>query len=94
MDQSDRVSKKVFEKIALYLPIAFILFMVILAPLPLATQSASQREIAWLLPQPDSNNGSDVYQAVYRGVKIDALPVQSDDVADPIFQQWLTMDQI
>ena len=94
MDQSDRVSKKVFEKIARYLPIAFILFMVILAPLPLATQSASQTDISGLLPRPASNNGSDVYQAVYRGVKIDALPVHSDDVADPVFQQWSTMDQI
>ena len=93
MKQSDRISKKIFEKIVRFLPIVFILFMVLLAPLTLAGQSVSQTDIVGLM-NPFSVNGGEMFQAVYRGVKIDALPVQRDDVADPVFQQWSTMDEI
>ena len=93
MKHSDRISKKIFEKIVRNLPIVFILFMVLLAPLPSAGQSVSQKDITELMKL-SSVKGSDLFQAVYRGIREDHIPVQSDDIADPLFQQWSTMDQI
>ena len=46
--------------------------MVLLAPLPLAMQSASQTDIARLLSKPASNNGNYVYQRIKEDITLKA----------------------
>ena len=46
--------------------------MVLLAPLPLAMQSASQTDIAKLLSKPASNNGNYVYQRIKEDITLKA----------------------
>ena len=71
-----------------------ILCAIFISPLQMVGQATDQTIIQKLLPQPKDKVGLDVYHAIYRDVVEKYLPIVPDQITDPVYQKWSTMDEI
>jgi len=93
-----RILEKAFSKkwitFLRYAAVVTIVCLIMISPLQMAGSASSPIDIQSLIPQPAQKNGQDVMHAIARGLEENNLPKIPDQTADPVYNQWKTMDQI
>ncbi len=94
MELLERVFTRKWLKVLRYITVITVVLIISFGPLQLAGQASSSVDIQSLIPKPSQSNGQEVFHAIYRGVKENDLPQIADQIADPVYQKYLTMDDI
>ena len=81
-------------KVFRYITVGVIIIIIWCTPLAMVSQAPDNTWLWDQVPTPSNPSGQELYHAVYRGAEENYLPKVPDQVADPVYQQWSTMDQI